>query len=300
MSAEEQTFVFADLAGFTALTEAHGDEFAADVAARFCSEARTLLPDYDAEEVKSIGDAVMLRVPDPSAAVGLAIRVAEQLGRDHGSLGVRVGMHTGPAVERGGDWFGATVNVAARVAELAQPGEVLMTAATWQAAKASVVDREIRSRGAKRLKNVAEPIELFVVTPPDAKNFPGLPIDPVCRMSVDPSKGAEPIVHRGVTYHFCSDACRDSFAADPMRYVQRRSSRADLRVSDDARERVARRLGRAFTGGRLSDDELDERLARTWAARTRADLEAVVHDLPRRQRPRLRGIASWWRRRRRR
>lgn len=300
MSADEQTFVFADLAGFTALTEAHGDEFAADVAARFCSEARALLPEYDAEEIKSIGDAVMLRVPDPGGAVELALRVAEELGRHHGSLGVRIGMHTGPAVERGGDWFGATVNVAARVAELAQPGEVLMTAATSDAAKSSVADREVRSRGLKRLKNVADPIELFVVCPVDAKTLAGLPIDPVCRMSVDPAKGTEPVVYRGVTYHFCSSTCRDRFVADPRRYVQRRSARTDMRVSDDARERVARRLGRAFAGGRLSDDELDERLARTWAARTRADLEAVMHDLPRRQRPRLRGIAGWWRRRRRR
>ena len=51
------TFLFADIAGFTALTEAHGDDHAADLVANFC-EAVRVLPEYDARAVKSIGDAV--------------------------------------------------------------------------------------------------------------------------------------------------------------------------------------------------------------------------------------------------
>ena len=63
------TFLFADLAGFTALTEAHGDEHAADLVAEFCSRVRALLPEHDAEEVKAIGDALMLRTGDATAGV---------------------------------------------------------------------------------------------------------------------------------------------------------------------------------------------------------------------------------------
>ena len=55
------TFVFADLAGYTALTEAHGDEHAADAAAEFCGAVRVLLPEHNTEEVKAIGDARLLR-----------------------------------------------------------------------------------------------------------------------------------------------------------------------------------------------------------------------------------------------
>ena len=59
------TFMFADIAGFTALTEAHGDDHAADLVADFCDAVRGVLPEYDARAVKSIGDAMMLRVPAP-------------------------------------------------------------------------------------------------------------------------------------------------------------------------------------------------------------------------------------------
>lgn len=58
--------------------------------------------------VKAIGDAVMLRAPHAAAAVGLALALVEEVGQRHGHLTVRAGMHTGPAVERRGDWFGAT------------------------------------------------------------------------------------------------------------------------------------------------------------------------------------------------
>ena len=71
-----QSFVFADLPGFAALTEAHGDERAAEAAAHFFACVRRLLPDYSAHEVKTIGDAVMIRVPT-SGGVGLAVRLLE-------------------------------------------------------------------------------------------------------------------------------------------------------------------------------------------------------------------------------
>jgi class 3 adenylate cyclase len=70
-----QTFLFADLAGFTAMTEAHGDEVAADAVSEFCRGVSGLLPQFDAEQIKSIGDAVMVRVPDASAAIELAVRL---------------------------------------------------------------------------------------------------------------------------------------------------------------------------------------------------------------------------------
>src|SRR5207244_1035956 len=107
---EIQTFLFADLAGFTALTEAHGDEQAADLAADFSRQIRQFLADYGATEIKGIGDAVMLRAESAKQAVRLGLRVVQDVGRSHGFPAVRIGMHTGPAVERDGDWFGATVN----------------------------------------------------------------------------------------------------------------------------------------------------------------------------------------------
>jgi adenylate cyclase len=125
----EATFVFADIAGFTTLTEAHGDHDAAALVADFCRSVRAELPASGGTEVKTIGDAVMLTIPDP-AAIQLGLRITHELMRGHGAPAVRVGLHYGPAVERDGDYFGAAVNLAARVSGEASGGEVLLTAST--------------------------------------------------------------------------------------------------------------------------------------------------------------------------
>lgn len=131
-----ETFLFADLAGFTALTEAHGDEQAADTATEFCAAVRAMLEEFEAQELKSIGDAVLIRAPHPGEAVELGLRIVEEIGSRPGAPVIPVGMHTGTAVERSGDWFGAAVNVAARVAAIAGGGEVLLTDSTREAAGA--------------------------------------------------------------------------------------------------------------------------------------------------------------------
>jgi adenylate cyclase len=132
----DQTFLFADLSGFTALTEAHGDEEAADLAGGFFADLRAILADHGGHEVKTMGDEAMIRCDSASGAIGLALRLVQEIGARQGLPSVRVGLHTGPAAERAGDWFGATVNLAARVSALASGGEVLLTGASAAAAGA--------------------------------------------------------------------------------------------------------------------------------------------------------------------
>ncbi len=281
------TFVFADLAGYTALTEAHGDERAADVAAAFCHQLRALLGEYDAEEVKAVGDALIIRVPDAGQALQLAARIVGDFGARDRALAVRVGMHTGTAVRRGDDWFGSAVNVASRIADLAHAGEVIVSAATREAAAASTLAGRLRSRGRRNLRHVPEPVEVFALVPEAMEARPELPVDPVCRIAVAAS--AEVVVWRGVEYHFCSGACADAFRRSPMRYLRRPGSRELALVSDQARESAARRLARAYARGRIDGGELEQRMEGAWSARTRADLQAVTHDLPRRRR----GVPVW-------
>ena len=162
----EMTFVFADIAGFTALTEAHGDHDAAALVADFCSSVRAELPASGGTEVKTIGDAVMLTIPDPAAAIRLGLRIAHELMRGHGAPAVRVGLHHGPAIERDGDYFGAAVNLAARVSGEASGGEVLLTAST--AARAPELPGVLyEPRGRRALRNVREPVELFAAVRAD-------------------------------------------------------------------------------------------------------------------------------------
>jgi class 3 adenylate cyclase len=129
------TFLFADLVGYTALTEAVGDAAAADLAREFRRTMCALSRDHGARQVKSMGDGVMIWVADAGDAVSLAAGTLNNVGRRSDLLPVRVGVHTGPAVRRGNDWYGSAVNVAARLAEQAKPNEALVSEATWAMAR---------------------------------------------------------------------------------------------------------------------------------------------------------------------
>ena len=157
MAGGAQTFVFTDLVGFTALTTAQGDDRAAEVALDFYRRVRSLLPSHRAEEVKTIGDAMMLRCEDPAMAVRLGLRIVDDLEAVAGFPPVRVGMHTGPAVSREGDWYGATVNVAARLCAVAGGGEVLVSDATRECA-GRVRHVDLGERRLHWLKNVTDPV----------------------------------------------------------------------------------------------------------------------------------------------
>lgn len=220
MGQRVHTFLFADLAGFTAVTEAHGDERAADLAAAFYARVRELLEGCPGQAVKHLGDAIMLRMDDPGAAVDLAARVVGEAAQRHGGLGVRVGMHTGPAVQRDGDWFGAAVNLAARVSGHALSGEVLLTSSTRRAAGPALAGHLVLDRGSHRFKNVTDPVQLWALVVDPDRNAVGLPLDPVCRMAVDPARSPFRARHLGVEYHFCSADCRARFDARPADYEQ--------------------------------------------------------------------------------
>jgi class 3 adenylate cyclase/YHS domain-containing protein len=213
---EQSTFVFADLAGFTALTEAHGDVSATMIAVDFTAAVRKILADYEAHEVKTIGDEVMIRVADPKTAVRLGMRIVDDLAF-HGSPPVRVGMHSGPAIKRDGDWFGATVNLASRVADAAQPGEVLLTDETRRRL-GETNGFELEDKGSRYFRHVPELIPVYRVAGPGAESS-GLEIDPVCRMAVARDQAESSKKRRGTVYYFCSADCRRQFDADPRRYI---------------------------------------------------------------------------------
>lgn len=214
----QHTFLFADLAGYTALTEAHGDEQAAELAAGFCRDVAGRLSADEGELVKTIGDAAMLRINDPTVAIRLGLDVAHDLMAKHGSPVVRVGMHHGPAVERDGDWFGATVNIAARVSGLASGGEVLLTETVREAA-VGLEEAGFEPRGEQQLHNVAAPVVVFAAY--RNGTIDAARLDPVCRMMVSPGREAGELTHDGQSYCFCSLECAARFAASPLAYAGR-------------------------------------------------------------------------------
>lgn len=148
------TFLFADLCGFTEYTCRYGDELAADLALDFRDRVLRLAAADGSRLVKSIGDGAMVHCKDAPTAVRLALRILALM-RIDGYPPIRIGVDSGPAVSREGDWYGATVNAAARVADLARPGELLMT----ERMRAVVGDAEgIRMvpRGVRALKGLPD------------------------------------------------------------------------------------------------------------------------------------------------
>src|SRR5437588_9377636 len=164
MEAGSHTFLFADLVGFTALAELEGDARALEVVLGMQERVRRLLREHGAEEVKVIGDGVMLRCADPRRAVKLGLRLVSELERKGGFPPVRVGIHSGPALSSGGDWYGRTVNVAARLCSVAPGGEVLVSEAT-RAAAGEIRGVGYRERELHWLRNVSDPIVTYLVRP---------------------------------------------------------------------------------------------------------------------------------------
>ncbi len=206
----EGTFAFVDMAGFTALTEAQGDEDAADLATMFAEITRAALAPGD-RLIKTIGDAVLVTSPDAAAGLSLIERLLTEAAAEPRLPTLRAGLHHGDAVERDGDVFGAAVNLAARVAAEAHPAEVLGTAPIAEAARGlgiPVVEiGEIALKNVRRLTHVYSMALMLGVT--------DTPIDPVCRNHVDRRAAAGRLRYVNKEYWFCSLTCAAAFASNP-------------------------------------------------------------------------------------
>jgi adenylate cyclase len=151
----EATFCFVDMAGFTALTEAHGDDEAARLALRLGELVEHALGG-NGRVMKTIGDAVMAVAPTPDAAVAFAQRLWKACASEADFPVLRAGLHHGEAVERRADVFGAAVNLAARITARASGGQVLATLVVADAARFR--DLPVTSLGPMLLRNVRQPV----------------------------------------------------------------------------------------------------------------------------------------------
>jgi adenylate cyclase len=212
----EATFGFVDLAGFTALTEVHGDAEAVALLERFESITGDALG-VDDRLVKTIGDAVMLAFAGPGSAIAAVTRLFTALAETDLPV-ARAGLHHGSAIEHNGDYLGAAVNLTARVAGQAHGGQVLATNGVAEVARDLGV--RVVDLGCFELRNIAERVELFQIeVSPEAA---GSVIDPVCRMQVRRSTAAGRLRHLDRDYWFCSLECAAVFVADPERVASLR------------------------------------------------------------------------------
>ncbi|HEY1510020.1 MAG TPA: adenylate cyclase regulatory domain-containing protein [Solirubrobacteraceae bacterium] len=149
------TIAFADLAGYTRLTEEQGELEAVDAVERFVERVEGSLPD-GARVIKTIGDEVMIVGSDPDALASWAVRF-QQPGAEQPRS--RIGIHYGRALYRDGDYYGRDVNIASRVATRASAGEVLVTRPVVEQSNDGL---EFERIAEVRLKGFTASTEIFV------------------------------------------------------------------------------------------------------------------------------------------
>jgi adenylate cyclase len=146
---------FADLAGYTRLTEEQGEEEAVGAVERFVEAVEHTLPE-DARVIKTIGDEVMVVGSDPAALVDWAVGFQELMTERPLP---RIGVHYGETMYRDGDYYGREVNLAARVAARSAGGEVVVTRPIVEVAGPHL---EFERIGEVRLKGFTDATELFL------------------------------------------------------------------------------------------------------------------------------------------
>ena len=154
--------VFADLSGYTRLTEESGDVVAADAALAFAQLVGEVATQHRGSIVKLLGDGVLLHFPDPGDAVRASLDLVERAPAQ-GLPATHIGVNAGPMLYDQGDYFGRTVNVASRIASHAPAGRVY--AGESLVGTADHQGFTLSELGVFELKGVAKPMTLYEASP---------------------------------------------------------------------------------------------------------------------------------------
>jgi predicted ATPase/class 3 adenylate cyclase len=165
------TFLFTDIESSTRLWDEH-PETMQDALARHDAILRDTIEAHRGQVVKSMGDGMVAVFGEAGDALGAAVAaqraLSEELWAAAAPLRVRIGLHTGEAQHRGGDYFGAALNRAARIMSAGHGGQVLCSAATGALTRDALPeDVELVDLGEHRLRDLSRPETIFQVTHPD-------------------------------------------------------------------------------------------------------------------------------------
>jgi hypothetical protein len=163
---QDKAVLFADVSGSTHLYEVLGDARAFATINACLGTLSELTLKHSGRVVKTIGDEIMTVFPDAVSAVNAAsemqLVISEQPAIDGVNLAIRIGFHFGPVLENNDDVFGATVNVASRMAEIANGQQIITTRATV-AELPPIMRNSTRSFNALSIRGTADDIEVLEV-----------------------------------------------------------------------------------------------------------------------------------------
>jgi len=152
---------FLDITGYTRLTQERGDAAAAQLAEQLGRLVQRASVKHGGRPIKWLGDGVMFHFPNPGLGVVAALEMVAGVA-DAGLPPAHVGLHAGPVIFQDGDYYGQTVNIAARIADYARPGEVLVSQEVVDCSNGT--DIAFREIGPVDLKGVGSAVRLFAAT----------------------------------------------------------------------------------------------------------------------------------------
>jgi adenylate cyclase len=204
------TVAFIDLAGFSAIADVYGDAAAIDVLEIFEKMVREALRGYG-PPIKWIGDEAMLSFPEPEIAIQVLGTLLQACRKEPRLPLTRAGLNHGQDIRRGNDLFGSTVNIAARIAALAGPGQLLATQPIAKTAATKGI--MVRDLGKTALRSVADEVPLYEIELAPSPD-PAW-IDPVCKMHA-PYASYRRAAPDGPW--FCSPHCEEAYRKSPQTY----------------------------------------------------------------------------------
>jgi adenylate cyclase len=210
-------FLIADLSGYTALTEAHGNISAAYIVTRYMEILEEAL-EPGVRFVERVGDEALVTGADAASILKTAIRLRGSLEEEPLFPTFHAGIHAGSVLEMDGRYIGKALNLASRLASHARGNQILCTKQVLSRV-GNGADIKFRALGPTYFKNIVKPVEIFEVIGGQRKVEANL-LDPVCRMQVRPETAPARLPFGGKMYYFCSFDCVKIFVNNPDLYIE--------------------------------------------------------------------------------
>jgi len=178
--ASVRAFLIADLRGYTAFTEAQGDEAAAALTTSFAGRVRRCAEGYEGQLLEVRGDEVLVTFTSARQALRAAVQLQQEsseMARDESFLHVGIGLDAGEPIPVQGGYRGGALNLAARLCAMAGPGEIFASSGMVHLAR-QVEGLMFVDRGAVRLKGLIEPVQVIQIASEGALSAALPPLQP--------------------------------------------------------------------------------------------------------------------------
>jgi class 3 adenylate cyclase len=209
------SFLIADLAGYTSLTETHGDLLAVKTVYRYIEIIKSCL-NPDSKFIERIGDEVLIMSINPRDLLQTAINLLNAIENEAEFPSIHIGLHFGKILIREGKYFGTTLNLTSRISSHSKGGQILCSREIVELL-GDQNDFEFIELGYVRFKNISHPVEVFEVKVKSGDMHRA--IDPVCKMQVDKTHTLSKISFNNSTFYFCSHECLTLFINKPEIFI---------------------------------------------------------------------------------